>query len=404
MRLRRPAPRHRPPHGGRRGRHPALSRPGGARERHRQQDPRLQAPGAGLRHLRRRRDAGLRPRPAPLRVRGRDAAQLGVKTRAHHDQQPAQDRGAREGRPRRRLRRAGHGPPDGRERALSRLETRPRRPLSSISIRSPRLLRRTTEPGPPGRGPLPAAPLPAVSSAAGWPLWPTLGLFGLAWLALSWPWLSGRVTIPWDAKAHFYPQLQFLAQSIHRGEAPFWAPYVFSGHPQIADPQSLIFSPPHLLLALLDADPGFRAADAVELGMLGLGGVALILLFRDRGWHPVGAVAAALAFAFGASAAWRIQHVGQVMSLSYLADRAVAPAPRAGAGLARLRADGRRRRRADGARARPGRLSRPLAARRRRALVLGGSAAAAGRDPAQPSAARPRRARRRARRRGPGLS
>ncbi|HKG84781.1 MAG TPA: glycosyltransferase family 39 protein [Beijerinckiaceae bacterium] len=179
------------------------------------------------------------------------------------------------------------------------------------------MLRRTTEPGPPRRGPLPAGPLPAVSSAAGWPLWPTLGLFGLAWLALSWPWLSGRVTVPWDAKAHFYPQLQFLAQSIHRGEAPWWAPYVFSGHPQIADPQSLIFSPPHLLLALLDADPSFRAADAVELGMLGLGGVALILLFRDRAWHPIGAVAAALAFAFGASAGWRIQHVGQVMSLSY---------------------------------------------------------------------------------------
>jgi hypothetical protein len=179
------------------------------------------------------------------------------------------------------------------------------------------LLRRTTEPA--GPDPLPAAPgpVPAASSSAGWPLRPTLGLFGLAWLALSWPWLSGRVTIPWDAKAHFHPQLQFLAQSIHRGEAPWWAPFVFSGHPQVADPQSLIFSVPHLLLALVSPDPGFRAADAVVLGMLGLGGGAVILLFRDRGWHPVGAVVAALAFAFGASAAWRIQHVGQVMSLSY---------------------------------------------------------------------------------------
>jgi hypothetical protein len=180
------------------------------------------------------------------------------------------------------------------------------------------LLRRTTDPGPGPRGPLPVGPLPAVSSAAGWPLWPTLGLFGLAWLALSWPWLSGRVTIPWDAKAHFYPQLQFLAQSIHRGEAPWWTPFVFSGHPQIADPQSLIFSLPHLLLALATPDPGFRAADGIVLGMLGLGGGGVVLLFGDRGWHPVGAVVAALAFAFGASAAWRIQHVGQVMSLSYL--------------------------------------------------------------------------------------
>jgi hypothetical protein len=92
-------------------------------------------------------------------------------------------------------------------------------------------------------------------------------------------------TVRGTRQAHFYPQLQFLAQSIRRGEAPWWAPTAFSGHPQIADPQSLIFSPPHLLLALLDADPSFRAADAVERGMLGLGGVALILLFRDRAWH-----------------------------------------------------------------------------------------------------------------------
>jgi hypothetical protein len=180
------------------------------------------------------------------------------------------------------------------------------------------LLRRTTEPAGPGSGPLPARPGPLAVAGAGWPAWPTLGLFGLAWLALSRPWLSGRVTIPWDAKAHFYPQLQFLAQSIHRGETPWWAPFVFAGHPQVADPQSLIFSLPHLLLALVSPDPGFRAADGIVLGMLGLGGAAVILLFRDRGWHPVGAVVAALAFAFGASAAWRIQHVGQVVSLSWL--------------------------------------------------------------------------------------
>jgi hypothetical protein len=151
-----------------------------------------------------------------------------------------------------------------------------------------------------------------------WPLWQTLALFAAAWLALSWPWLSGAVTIPWDAKAHFYPQLQFLAQSLHRGEMPFWAPYVFSGAPQIADPQSLIFSPPFLVLSSLDADPGFQAADATVLAMLALGGVAIVALFRDRDWHPAGAIVAALAFTFGGAAAWRIQHIGQILSLAWL--------------------------------------------------------------------------------------
>jgi len=154
------------------------------------------------------------------------------------------------------------------------------------------------------------------AGAEPWPLWATLGAFGFAWLALSWPWLSGAVTIPWDAKAHFYPQLQFMAQAIARGESPFWAPSIFSGHPQIADPQSLIFSP-YLILAALDANPSFRAADGVPLAMLGFGGAAIILLFRDRGWHAAGALVAALSFAFGASAAWRLQHIGQIMSLAW---------------------------------------------------------------------------------------
>jgi hypothetical protein len=150
------------------------------------------------------------------------------------------------------------------------------------------------------------------------PLLATLAVFGAAFAVLEWPWLSGAVTIPWDAKAQFHAQLQFLAASLARGESPAWAPHVFAGWPQIADPQSLIFSPPHVLLALVDPAPSFRAADAVVFAMLFLGGVGVIAFFRDRGWHTAGALVAALAFAFGGSAASRIQHIGQIMSIAYL--------------------------------------------------------------------------------------
>ena len=37
------------------------------------------------------------------------------------------------------------------------------------------------------------------------------GLYTAAFALLAWPWLSGQVTIPWDAKAHFQPQIAFLA-------------------------------------------------------------------------------------------------------------------------------------------------------------------------------------------------
>lgn len=150
-----------------------------------------------------------------------------------------------------------------------------------------------------------------------WPFLPMALLFATCFLLMSWPWVLGYVTIPWDAKAHFQPQIQFLADSLARGEAPWWNPFVFAGSPQVADPQSMIFSPPFLLLALLDANPSLWAADMTVFASMLFGGLGLMLYFRDRGWHPAGALVAALVFTFGAAMAWRIQHTGQVLSLCY---------------------------------------------------------------------------------------
>ena len=157
-----------------------------------------------------------------------------------------------------------------------------------------------------------------LPAAAAHPMAFAAALFLLCAIGIGWPWLSGRVTIPWDAKAHFQPQIQFLAQSLAGGQSPAWAPYVFSGYPQIADPQAMIFSPPFLALALIDGSPSLWAVDATVLAFVALGGLALMLWFRDRGWHWAGGLIAALAFCYGASMAWRIQHIGQVLSLAYL--------------------------------------------------------------------------------------
>ncbi len=151
-----------------------------------------------------------------------------------------------------------------------------------------------------------------------WPLAAPVALYLVAFAAMTSPWLLGRVSIPWDSKAHFLPQIQFLAQSLWAGELPWWNPYVFSGQPQIADPQAMIFSPPYMALALIDPAPGPWAQDVTLLAAMGAGGVGLILWFRDKHWHWAGAMIAALAFTFGAAMAWRIQHTGQVLSLAYL--------------------------------------------------------------------------------------
>jgi hypothetical protein len=149
-------------------------------------------------------------------------------------------------------------------------------------------------------------------------LGPAVGLFALLCVVLASPWLSGAVTIPWDAKSQFLPQVRFLARALAEGQSPLWTPHVFAGWPQVADPQSLLFSPLHVLLAYLDPHPGFRSLDAVTFALLFLSGLGILLFFRDRGWHVGGALVAALALAFGGSCAARLQHTGQIVSLAYL--------------------------------------------------------------------------------------
>ncbi len=110
-------------------------------------------------------------------------------------------------------------------------------------------------------------------------------LFLGVWLLLSFPWLSGEVTIPYDAKALFQAQLQFLANALHSGQSPFWNPSVFVGVPQIADPQSLIFSPA-ILLAYLEKVPSFWSLDTLMLSLLALGGLATLKFCQDGAGIP----------------------------------------------------------------------------------------------------------------------
>jgi len=161
--------------------------------------------------------------------------------------------------------------------------------------------------------------VPGIASTEQQLAWRTCNwmVFGL-WMLFASPWLLGHVTIPYDAKALFQAQLQFLANALHSGQSPAWNPHTFVGVPQIADPQSLIFSPA-LLLAAISKSPSFWLLDFYVFALLGLGAGAVMLFFRDRGWHPGGAAVAALCFAFGGSASWRMQHIGQIQSYAFFA-------------------------------------------------------------------------------------
>lgn len=141
-------------------------------------------------------------------------------------------------------------------------------------------------------------------------------LFAFSGLALACWVLSGTV-VPWDSKNHFYPMFRFLADALQRGEIPFWNPYHFAGHPSIADPQSLIFTPSMALFALIAPHASMQLFDAVILAHLAGGGVCVLGLFRRWRWHPAGAVLAAMIFMLGGAASSRLQHTGMIISYSF---------------------------------------------------------------------------------------
>jgi hypothetical protein len=130
-------------------------------------------------------------------------------------------------------------------------------------------------------------------------------------------WLYTGTVVPWDSKNHFYAVFRFLGDALHSGEIPLWNPYHFGGHPAIADPQSLIFTPSMVLFALIAPNAPMQLFDAAVLAHLFAGGVCILGLLRRWRWHPAAAVLAAIIFMLGGAASSRLQHTGIIISYSF---------------------------------------------------------------------------------------
>ena len=143
-----------------------------------------------------------------------------------------------------------------------------------------------------------------------------LVLFAIAaiWLLAASRWIVTDTVVPWDAKNQFYAFFRFLATAIHSGQAPFWNPYHYGGHPSVADPQSLVFSPPFVLWALFDAAPSIRAFDLIVYAHLAAGGLAVGAMGWRAGWPAAASILAAAIFMFGGPASGRLQHTGIILS------------------------------------------------------------------------------------------
>jgi len=130
------------------------------------------------------------------------------------------------------------------------------------------------------------------------------------WTAAWMQWWLNDLVVPWDSKNQFYAFFRFLASAMHSGSTPFWNPYHYAGHPSIADPQSLIFSPPFVIWAWFDAEPTMFAFDFIVYAHLLVGGLALAIHGHRLGWPAAASVLAASIFMLGGVVSGRMNHVG----------------------------------------------------------------------------------------------
>jgi hypothetical protein len=141
-----------------------------------------------------------------------------------------------------------------------------------------------------------------------------VGLITAVWLGAASRWIVRDTVVPWDSKNQFYAFFRFLSATLRAGDWPFWNPYHYGGHPSVADPQSLVFSPVFVAWGALDPAPTMQAFDLVVLAHLLAGGIAIASIGWRAQWPVPACVLAAALFMFGGAASGRLQHTGIILS------------------------------------------------------------------------------------------
>lgn len=103
--------------------------------------------------------------------------------------------------------------------------------------------------------------------------------------------------LQWDAIAQFYPWRVFYARSMKTGHIPLWNPHQFSGTPFLANGQSACLYPLNLIFLIFDPITALTIFAALHLF---LAQVFMYWLMRELGAKELGAIVAAIVFAFSA--------------------------------------------------------------------------------------------------------
>jgi hypothetical protein len=121
------------------------------------------------------------------------------------------------------------------------------------------------------------------------------------------PLLSDQASIQWDAADLHYSAQRYFAARVLQGSLPHWTPYLFSGFPFLADPQTGGWYPLNWPFFLTGPGPKAIQAGLALHALLAAAGA--FLLFR-RWFPPAAAAGGALCYALGGFFAGHSSHVG----------------------------------------------------------------------------------------------
>jgi hypothetical protein len=148
---------------------------------------------------------------------------------------------------------------------------------------------------------------------------PVLAALALVVLALIFFWkliFTNLILVGVDSFLYFYPYKAYIAQALRLGRLPLWNPYLFMGAPLLANMQAAVLYPLHWPLLWLPAPKQVAASIVMHVVLAGWG----MLLFGRRtlrlGW--LGALTAAILFAFSGFVGAQAEHVNQLNVIAWL--------------------------------------------------------------------------------------
>ncbi len=148
---------------------------------------------------------------------------------------------------------------------------------------------------------------------------PILALLLIFILTLIFFWkilLTNLILVGIDTFLYFYPYKTYATEVMRQGHLPMWNPYLFMGAPFLANSQVGVFYPLNWLFLWLD--PPKQLAWSIGLHIALMGGLMLAFTRQSLGLSWLGALTAAILFAFGGYIGAQVEHLNQLNSAAWL--------------------------------------------------------------------------------------